>query len=401
MSTATAAPGAKATDPSQNGSFGLPREVRIGLAIAAILAGALLPLFIDGEGGLIDDATIALAYVVMALGLNIIVGFAGLLDLGYVAFFAIGAYTMGYFGSLFHITADGGEGVHILVSGPAAELPGIHMNFLLIVVLAIIATTIAGMVIGLPTLRLRGDYIAIVTLAFGEIVGRIAINGDEIKGFGTQLTAGRQGITPVDKIDLPFLEAFNSLQLRPWYWVAFALVLIALFVNFRLVDSRLGRAWIALREDEVAAVSMGVPLVKTKLLAYGTGAAFGGVSGAFLGSYLNTVNADQFQFSFSIFILAMIILGGLGSIWGVVIGAVALSFINNRLIPDVLNDVPAKIGLDFDLTELSFGIFGFLLVIMMVLRPEGLLPERRRQIELTAGVEDLAVDDDSYEAKVP
>jgi branched-chain amino acid transport system permease protein len=401
VSTATAAAGAKASDPSQDGGFGLSREVRVGLTIAAVLAGALLPLFIDGEGGFIDDATIALAYVVMALGLNIIVGFAGLLDLGYVAFFAIGAYTMGYFGSLFHITANGGEGVHILVSGPAAELPGIHLNFILIVVLAIVATTIAGMVIGLPTLRLRGDYIAIVTLAFGEIVGRIAINGDEIKGFGTQLTAGRQGITPVDKIDLPLLETFNSLQLRPWYWVAFALVLIALFVNFRLRDSRLGRAWIALREDEVAAVSMGVPLVRTKLLAYGTGAAFGGVSGAFLGSYLNTVNADQFQFSFSIFVLAMIILGGLGSIWGVVIGAVALSFINNRLIPDVLNDVPAKIGLDFDLTELSFGIFGFLLVIMMVLRPEGLLPERRRQIELTAGVEDLAVDDKHYEAKVP
>jgi len=398
--TATAAPSSAATPPE--GRVGLPRAARIGLAAAAVLAGALLPLFINGEGGFIDDATIALAYVVMALGLNIIVGFAGLLDLGYVAFFAIGAYTMGYFGSLFHITANGGEGIHILVSGPAAELPGIHLNFLLIIVLAIAATTIAGMVIGLPTLRLRGDYIAIVTLAFGEIVGRIAINGDEIKGFGTQLTAGRQGITPVDKIDLPFLEAFNSLQLRPWYWVAFAFVLIALFVNFRLRDSRLGRAWIALREDEVAAVSMGVPLVKTKLLAYGTGAAFGGVSGAFLGSYLNTVNADQFQFSFSIFVLAMIILGGLGSIWGVVIGAIALSFINNRLIPDVLNDVPAKIGLDFDLTELSFGIFGFLLVIMMVLRPEGLLPERRRQIELSSGLEDLAVDEDSvYKAKVP
>jgi branched-chain amino acid transport system permease protein len=172
------------------------------------------------------------------------------------------------------------------------------------------------------------------------------------------------------------------------------MVLIVLFVNFRLRDSRLGRAWIALREDEVAAVSMGVPLVRTKLLAYGTGAAFGGVSGAFLGSYLNTVNADQFQFSFSIFILAMVILGGLGSIWGVVVGAVALSFINNRLIPDVLNGVPAKIGLDFDLTELSFGIFGFLLVIMMVLRPEGLIPERRRKIELSEGIEDLAVDED-------
>jgi branched-chain amino acid transport system permease protein len=180
------------------------------------------------------------------------------------------------------------------------------------------------------------------------------------------------------------------------------MVLIALFVNFRLRDSRLGRAWIALREDEVAAVSMGVPLVKTKLFAYGTGAAFGGVSGAFLGSYLNTVNADQFQFSFSIFVLAMIILGGLGSIWGVVLGAVALSFINNRLIPDVLNDIPAKIGLNFDLTELSFGIFGFLLVIMMVLRPEGLLPERRRQIELQEGIEDIVVDEETvYEAKLP
>ncbi len=397
MSAATAA------RPSlRRGMPELPREAKIAIAGAAILAGALLPLFVDGGGGFIDDATVALAYVVMALGLNIIVGFAGLLDLGYVAFFAIGAYTMGYFGSLFHITANNGDGVHILVSGPAANLPGIHLNFLLIVVLAIIATTIAGMVIGLPTLRLRGDYIAIVTLAFGEIVGRIAINGDEITGFGTRLTAGRQGITPVDKIQLPFLDTFNSLELRPWYWVAFVMVLLALFVNFRLRDSRLGRAWIALREDEVAAVSMGVPVVKTKLLAYGTGAAFGGVSGAFLGSYLNTVNATQFEFSFSIFVLAMVILGGLGSIWGVVLGAIILSFINNRLIPDVLNDVPGKLGLEFDLTELSFGIFGFLLVIMMVLRPEGLVPERRRRIELHEGIEELGVDAETvYQAKVP
>ena len=379
--------------PSLRRRAPLPREAKIALTAAGILAGALLPFFVDGGGGFIDDATVALAYVVMALGLNIIVGFAGLLDLGYVAFFAIGAYVMGYFGSLFHITANGGKGIHILVSGPAAHLPGIHVNFLIVLVLAMMATTAAGMIIGLPTLRLRGDYIAIVTLAFGEIVGRIAINGDEIKGFGTQLTAGRQGITPVDKIQLPFLNTFNSLELRPWYWVAFTLVLIALFVNFRLRDSRLGRAWIALREDEVAAVSMGVPLVKTKLFAYGTGAAFGGMAGAFLGSYLNTVNADQFAFSFSIFVLAMVILGGLGSIWGVVLGAIILSFINNRLIPDVLNEVPAKIGLDFDLTELSFGIFGFLLVIMMVLRPEGLIPEKRRQIELQEGIEDLAPED--------
>jgi branched-chain amino acid transport system permease protein len=123
-----------------------------------------------------------------------------------------------------------------------------------------------------------------------------------------------------------------------------------------------------------------------KLLAYALGAAMGGMAGTFLGSFFNTVNADQFEFSFSIFVLAMIILGGIGSIWGVVVGALALSFINTRLIPDVLNDVPSKVGLDFDLTQLGFGIFGFLLVIMMVLRPQGLIPEKRHQAELTEGI---------------
>ena len=154
------------------------------------------------------------------------------------------------------------------------------------------------MLIGLPTLRLRGDYIAIVTLAFGEIIGRIVINGDELHykdvpllggpiedvfGTGANLSAGRQGITPIDKIDFPGIEPFKSLDLRPWFLTALVLVLIVLFVNYRLRDSRLGRAWIALREDEVAAASMGVPLVKTKLLAYATGAAFGGMAGVFLG----------------------------------------------------------------------------------------------------------------------
>jgi branched-chain amino acid transport system permease protein len=372
--------------------------MRIGLTLLACLAAVVIPQFFDTGGNIMNNMVLAAAYVVMALGLNIIVGFAGLLDLGYVAFFAIGAYTMGYFGSSFHSAAGGGEGWHVLVTGPVENLPGIHLNFLIICVLAVVATTIAGFLIGLPTLRLRGDYIAIVTLAFGEIIGRIAINGDEIKGFGTQLTAGRQGITPVDKVDLPFFERFSSLDLRPWFYVALALVFIVLFVNFRLRDSRLGRAWIALREDEVAASSMGIPMVKTKLLAYGTGAAFGGVSGAFLASYLNTVNADQFQFSFSIFVLAMVILGGLGSIWGVVVGAIVLSVINNYLIPDVFNSLPADIGLDFDLTELSFGIFGFLLVIMMIIRPEGLIPERRRKMEL---VEDVGVDDAVFESRLP
>jgi branched-chain amino acid transport system permease protein len=362
------------------------RTVALATVVALLVWAIVLPFFQDSGSGFIEDATIALAYVVMALGLNIIVGFAGLLDLGYVAFFALGALTAGWFMSGFFTGAGGGDGFSLLVGEPASNLPGIHMNFLLVVIIAIVVTTIAGMLIGLPTLRLRGDYIAIVTLAFGEIIGRLVINGDQIVIGGEKVTNGRQGITPIDKIDLPGLEPFQSLELRPWYFVALGMVFIALFVNYRLRDSRLGRAWIALREDEVAAASMGVPLVKTKLLAYGTGAAFGGMAGVFIASFLNTVNADQFQFSFSIFVLAMIILGGLGSIEGVVLGAIVLSFINLNLIPDVFNDYPSKVGLDFDLTELSFGIFGFLLVIMMVLRPEGLIPERRRKLELTEGV---------------
>jgi branched-chain amino acid transport system permease protein len=172
------------------------------------------------------------------------------------------------------------------------------------------------------------------------------------------------------------------------------MVFLVLFCVIRLRDSRLGRAWVAIREDEVAAASMGVPLVKTKLLAYATGAAFGGMSGVFLGFYLNTVNADQFAFAFSIFVLSMIILGGMGSVWGVVLGAILLSFINTRLIPDVLNDVPGKLGLDFNLSDLGFGIFGFLLVIVMILRPAGLLPEKRRKMELTEGV---GTDESVYE----
>ena len=354
------------------------------LAIAVVLLGfgAMMPFLFEESSPFMDDAVTALAYVVMALGLNIVVGFAGLLDLGYVAFFAIGAYTIGWLASGFADSINDGKGVHVGVSDIVSQLPGIHLNFLLVAVAAVITTAVAGALIGLPTLRLRGDYIAIVTLAFGEIIRVFALNGNEITFGDYELTNGAQGITPVDKIDLPLTDQFTSLNLRPWFWTVLGLVALVLFVNFRLRDSRLGRAWIAVREDEVAAASMGVPLVRTKLLAYATGAAFGGISGAFLGSYLNTVNADQFNFAFSIFILAMIILGGLGNIWGVVLGAVVLSFVNTYLIPDVLNEVPSKIGLDFDLTELSFGIFGFLLVILMVVRPEGLLPERRRKLEL-------------------
>ena len=352
--------------------------------VAAIAFAVLLPFFYDSGSGFLEDCTTALIYVVMALGLNIVVGFAGLLDLGYVAFFAIGAYTMGWFGSSFFSTAD----IHIGVAEQLQSQPGIHLNWLIVLPIAALFAASLGALLGWPTLRLRGDYIAIVTLAFGEIIGRIAVNSDEgVFGIGDfNLTNGRSGITPVDKIDLPLVERFTTLNIRPWYWTALGLALVVLFINFRLRDSRVGRAWVAIREDEVAAISMGIPTVRVKLLAYALGAMMGGMAGTFLGSFYNTVNADQFEFSFSIFVLAMIILGGLGSIWGVVAGALALSFINTRLIPDVLNDVPGKIGLDFDLTQLGFGIFGFLLVIMMVLRPQGLIPEKRHKVEFEEGI---------------
>jgi len=398
MSTTVASP-----EQSESGARGRFPKVQLppwwekALVPILLVAAGLVPFFFDTGSPFLQDCVTALAYVVMALGLNIVVGFAGLLDLGYVAFFAIGAYTVGWFGSGFLSKAGGGKGVHVLVGGLASKLPGVHVNFLLILLIAIVLAAVAGVLIGLPTLRLRGDYIAIVTLAFGEIIGRIAINGDGIVIRGQPFTAGRQGITPVDPIDLPLIGRFGLLELKPWYYFALVLVAIVLFVNFRLRDSRLGRAWVALREDEIAAVAMGVPSVKTKLLAYATGAAFGGVAGAFLGSFLNTVNADQFQFYVSILVLGMIILGGLGSIWGVVLGAIVLSFINTWFIPSVLNDVPHKLGINFDATQITFGIYGWLLVMMMILRPQGLLPERRHQMELAEGAE--TTDESVYTAR--
>ncbi len=353
------------------------------LAVLAIIVGIVLPFAFSTDSGFIDATIKALSLAVMALGLNIVVGFAGLLDLGYVAFYAIGAYSLGWFGSDFFFKAK----LHVLVHGVAATETGIHLNFILILIAAAIICAIAGTIIGLPTLRLRGDYIAIVTLAFGEIIGEVAVNGTDIHlGGGMTLTAGNLGISAVDSPYFPGIGQFNLLQLRPWYWLILAILFLVLFVNIRLRDSRLGRAWIALREDEVAAVSMGIPLVKTKLQAYAIGAAFGGMSGAFIGTYFTTVNAGQFQFGFSVLILSMVIIGGIGSIWGVVVGGLLLGYINYWLLPSVLNNAPSKIGLNFQLTSVQFGIYGFLLVLVMVLRPQGLIPERRRKLEMTAAI---------------
>ncbi len=363
-------------------------------AIIAIVFALVFPLLIDDTGKLIGVTTRGLALVVMALGLNIVVGYAGLLDLGYVAFYAFGSYAVGWFGSSFFSKLN----IHVLSAGSVSSQPGLHLNFLLILVAIVAICALVGVLIGLPTLRLRGDYIAIVTLGFGEIIRVFAVNGDSLKFFGQSITAGNLGITPIDPVKLPLVAPFSALNLNltPWYYTGLALVFLALFINVRVRDSRLGRAWIAVREDEVAAASMGVPLVKTKLQAYATGGAFGGVAGVFLGAFLGTITASQFEFSFSIFILAMIILGGLGSVWGVVVGSLALTYINYYLIPGTFRTLPSVFGLNFDLTDLSFGIFGFLLVLMMLLRPEGLIPERRRKIELTEGV---GTDETVYEVQ--
>jgi branched-chain amino acid transport system permease protein len=346
--------------------------------VALFAAAAVVPLFVSSGGEVLNNMVLAAAYVLMALGLNIVVGFAGLLDLGYVAFFAIGAYTAAYLGSGFWNNAGPhAHGIAVLVSQSVGAKPGIHVNFLLIFVVAVAATGLAGTLIGVPTLRLRGDYIAVVTLAFGEIIGQIASNGGSIALFGGTLTSGPIGIGPIDRIELPLVGEFGAFDLRPWYWFALVLVALAVAASVNLRNSRIGRAWIAIREDELAAAAAGVPIVRTKLLSYGTGAAFGGVSGAFLASYLGNVNAAQFEFSFSIFIFAMVVLGGIGSIGGVVIGAIVISVVNNYLVRDILFDLPYKIGVDVDLTAFSAGLYGAILVLGMLLRPQGLVPAKR------------------------
>jgi branched-chain amino acid transport system permease protein len=344
----------------------------------AILYGMYGDQFSDS---LYESIITTLAYVMMALGLNIVVGFAGLLDLGYVAFFAIGAFVAGWFMSGHFADSE----VHIIVAEQTKALPGIHINFFFVACIAAAFTALWGAVLGAPTLRLRGDYLAIVTLAFGEIVPRVfELSTSGPFGIGNlDLSNGRQGITPVDKpyFPIPGLDNITRIDITPFYFIALAMLLAVLFINIRLRDSRLGRAWIAVREDEVAAAAMGVHLVRVKLWAYAIGAAIGGFAGVFIGVFQNTINVDQFEFGFSVFILCMIILGGMGNIAGVILGAVTLSMINRWLLPE-LDSVPEKFGLDFDVTAISFGIFGFLLLVMMVLRPEGFIPNRRRKLEL-------------------
>lgn len=372
------------------------------LLLAALVYPAVTIYTQDGSTYLISLADHAGTYVLLAIGLNVVVGFAGLLDLGYAAFFAIGAYTYALFAS------------QQLASSPAHH--AYHLPFWLMMFVGLFVAAAFGAVLGFPTLRLRGDYLAIVTLGFGEIVPNIFYNLDQWTG----------GINAIGGIDQPTLPAWVT---GPWagadsisitapfnfsydpvayYVLIVVLVVAAIILVNNLHRSRLGRAWMAIREDEVAAAAMGINTVTTKLLAFGIGASFSGFAGAYYGANFGLVSPDDFLFIVSITVLVMIVLGGMGNIPGVIVGAILIYFILHWLIPALPSAVESAAssfglqslnatngdwpGLANATQRLNLLMFGLILVTMMLLRPQGIFPSRVREQELkhAAGQEDEA-----------
>jgi branched-chain amino acid transport system permease protein len=398
----------------------LPRFVRALTPVAILVAlvasfpsyratVADLPIvgtYVPGTGELV----VMIIFTMMAVSLNVVVGYAGLLDLGYVAFYAIGAYAVAVFAS----TQFGGTNENprtIRIGSVAPEsLPGVHISVWGLLIFAAVLTAILGVVIGLPTLRLRGDYLAIVTLGFGEILPQVARNGDDLFGTGFNLTGGPSGITPVDALGfgqtlsdatggiLPAtFQGSPEYKNKLYLWTAIGLLLLTVFCCVRLRDSRLGRAWVAIREDETAAAAMGIPLMRTKTWAYAVGAFFGGLAGGFFASFKSSAFESDFFFQISIFILCMVILGGMGNIWGVIVGALFLSYWDRFGIPTLGADINDRFGTNFDVPKYTFMIFGIILLVVMLFRPEGLFPEARRKAEIEEGVHDEPLYDVQHE----
>src|ERR1041384_3739457 len=384
---------------------GLPsRQERLAKLIVLGVLIVAFPLF-DQFAQLRWTAQIifALIFVILALGLNIVVGYAGLLDLGYAAFFAIGAYTTGILSSPQH---------------------NIFLNFWLVIWIAAAMGSIFSIILGAPTLPLRGDYLAIVTLGFGEIVPVLFRNLIDVTIkepftcwilplFGAHtncitfmshvdLTAGEKGINPIGRPILPVIGEFQSGNPIPWYFLIIAIILLLIFINNRLRESRLGRAWMAIREDELAAAQMGIDPVHTKLLAFAMGATFSGFAGAFYAAYISGIFPGVFDFSASIIILSCVILGGLGNYKGVIVGGLVLMTADRLFLP-ALKDFLAGLLQNTLLPALSFNttlqtavaqnanpilyrflLFGLTLVVMMAVRPEGLLPSEQIREELHA-----------------
>ncbi|MGZ8267558.1 MAG: ABC transporter permease subunit [Burkholderiales bacterium] len=340
------------------------------IALAALLLAA--PFIIDATLGrtwvrIID---VALLFIMLALGLNIVVGYAGLLDLGYIAFFAVGAYSYG------------------LLASPQF---GIHWPFLALLPIGALVAALFGVLLGAPTLRLRGDYLAIVTLGFGEII-RIFLNN---LNRPYNITNGPQGITLIDPLQIGgaslskthVVAGFTIAPVHSYYFVFLACVVGSIFISRRLEDSRIGRAWVAIREDELAAAAMGINTRNVKLLAFAMGATFGGVAGGLFASFQGFISPESFTLLDSIMVLCMVVLGGMGNVGGVVLGAVLLT-----ALPEALRHAgplqQAWLGSVYiDPSDLRMLLFGLALVLMMLFRPAGLWPSSIRRRELAAARE--------------
>ena len=351
-------------------------------------------------------------FAALALGLNIVIGMAGLLDLGYVAFYAVGAYTWAIFGS---------KQLSLLHSIPGAAPAGAAFAlspewFWLFLFLGVGLAALAGILLGLPVLRLRGDYLAIVTLGFGEVIRVLALNLDK----PINLTNGPQGITPIQRPPLPpdfILDPIRQL-LAPvvghavtdaqlynvfFYFLALIVILVAIMVARRLEDSKIGRAWTAIREDETAAIAMGIPLVRLKLAAFAAGASFAGCMGVVYAANRTFVSPETFSFLQSIGVLTMVILGGLGSIPGVIFGAAVVVLLNIQILQNfslylselrqgdtvipIINFAWKNLSNQLDPAKYQKLVFGIILVVMMIYRPSGLIPAERRQRELAEDTE--------------
>ena len=334
------------------------------------LALLILPLILQSFGNAwVRIADLALLYVMLALGLNIVVGYAGLLDLGYVAFYAVGAYMFGLLASP-HLTEN--------FAWFAAHFPdGLHMSLWMVIPVALVLAACTGVLLGIPVLKLRGDYLAIVTLGFGEIIRIFMNNLDQ----PLNITNGPKGIGQIDSVKVFGLDlarrqeifGYDIASVTLYYYLFLALVIFTVIICYRLQDSRIGRAWMAIREDEIAAKAMGINTRNMKLLAFGMGASFGGVSGAMFGAFQGFVSPESFSLMESIMIVAMVVLGGIGHIPGVILGAVLLS-----ALPEVLRYVAGP------LQELTDGrldaailrqlLIALAMIVVMLLRPRGLWP---------------------------
>ena len=334
------------------------------------IALLVLPLILQYFGNAwVRIADLALLYVMLALGLNIVVGYAGLLDLGYVAFYAVGAYLFALMASP-HLSET--------FTAFAAMFPdGLHTSLWLVIPLAAILAAFVGVLLGIPVLKLRGDYLAIVTLGFGEII-RIFLNNLD---HPVNLTNGPKGLGQIDSVKIFGLDLGKRLELfgfdissvTLYYYLFLALVIATVVICYRLQDSRIGRAWMAIREDEIAAKAMGINTRNMKLLAFGMGASFGGVSGAMFAAFQGFVSPESFSLMESVMIVAMVVLGGIGHIPGVILGAVLLS-----ALPEVLRYVAGPLQAMTD-GRLGSAILRQLLIalamiIIMLIRPRGLWP---------------------------